>query len=217
MFAVPLGLFAVSLPDELRPRAFGINAAMWGVSALIGPAARRRAHRHGRLAVGVLDQPADDRDRRVGGGAARCAVVHPSARPATEARFNMVGPVLLGLVVAVLLALTQALAAAGRCWRPLALLPAAAFFFVRAADGSSPVFTHTANSIAANVAAFGAGVAFLGAETYLPLQLQVGFDHGVRVVGIALLLCTLGWTTGSMAAARMGRAPQKPDRCSARA
>ena len=38
MFAVPLGLFAVSLPDELRPRAFGINAAMWGVSALIGPA-----------------------------------------------------------------------------------------------------------------------------------------------------------------------------------
>ena len=37
MFAVPLGLFAVSLPDELRPRAFGINAAMWGVSALVGP------------------------------------------------------------------------------------------------------------------------------------------------------------------------------------
>ena len=38
MFAVPLGLFAISVPDSLRPRAFGINAAMWGVSALIGPA-----------------------------------------------------------------------------------------------------------------------------------------------------------------------------------
>lgn len=28
MFAVPLGLFAVSIPDALRPRAFSINAAM---------------------------------------------------------------------------------------------------------------------------------------------------------------------------------------------
>src|SRR5690242_17064952 len=37
MFAVPLGLFAVSIPETLRPRAFGINAAMWGVSALVGP------------------------------------------------------------------------------------------------------------------------------------------------------------------------------------
>jgi MFS family permease len=38
MFAVPLGLFALYVPNELRPRAFGLNAAMWGVSALIGPA-----------------------------------------------------------------------------------------------------------------------------------------------------------------------------------
>src|SRR4029079_11779573 len=38
MFAVPLGRFALSVPNELRPRAFGLNAAMWGVSALIGPA-----------------------------------------------------------------------------------------------------------------------------------------------------------------------------------
>jgi hypothetical protein len=81
-----------------------------------------------------------------------------------------------------------------------------------------PVFTHTANSIAANVAAFGAGVAFLGAETYLPLQLQVGFTHGidlpgytlsgVRLVGVALLLCTLGWTAGSMGAARVESRPR---------
>jgi len=80
------------------------------------------------------------------------------------------------------------------------------------------VFTHTANSIAANVAAFGAGVAFLGAETYLPLQLQVGFSHGidlpgytlsgVRLVGVALLLCTLAWTAGSMGAARVNSRPR---------
>ena len=38
MFAVPLGLFALYVPDDLRPRAFGLNAAMWGVAAIIGPA-----------------------------------------------------------------------------------------------------------------------------------------------------------------------------------
>jgi hypothetical protein len=90
---------------------------------------------------------------------------------------------------------------------PLALVPAIGFF-IHERRTSQPVFTHTANSIAANVAAFGAGVAFLGAETYLPLQLQVGFGDGVRVVGVALLLCTLGWTTGSMTAARIGARPR---------
>jgi hypothetical protein len=133
-------------------------------------------------------------------------VVRPAERPVNEARFNIAGPVLLGLIVAVLLALTKhwlpPLALA-----PLALVPAVAFFFHERRT-AQPVFTHTANSIAANVAAFGAGVAFLGAETYLPLQLQVGFDDGVRVVGIALLLCTLGWTTGSMTAARIGARPR---------
>ena len=113
---------------------------------------------------------------------------------------------LLGLVVAVLLALTKH-------WlpplvlAPLALVPAVVFVFHERRT-PPPVFTHTANSIAANVAAFGAGVAFLGAETYLPLQLQVGFGDGVRVVGVALLLCTLGWTTGSMTAARLGARPR---------
>ncbi len=65
------------------------------------------------------------------------------------------------------------------------------------------MFTHSANAIAANVAGFATGVVFLGAETYLPLQLQVGFHHGVAIVGLALVLCTLGWSTGSMASARL--------------
>src|SRR5204862_4301381 len=103
------------------------------------------------------------------------------------------------------LALTKSWLAAA-VLAPVALLPAAAFF-LHERRTSQPVFTHTPNSIAANVAAFGSGVAFLGAETYLPLQLQVGFADGVRVVGAALLLCTLGWTTGSMTAARMGARP----------
>ena len=61
MFAVPLGLFALYVPDALRPRAFGLNAAMWGVGRDHRAGAGRGADRVGRLALGVLDQPADDR------------------------------------------------------------------------------------------------------------------------------------------------------------
>jgi MFS family permease len=206
MFAVPLGLFAVSLPDELRPRAFGINAAMWGVSALIGPAlGAALTATVGWRWVFWINLPLI---AVVAWAATRAMrVIHaPEGRRGHDARLNVAGPALLGLVVAVLLALTKhwvpPLALA-----PLAVVPAAAFL-LHERRTPRPVFTHTANSIAANVAAFGAGVAFLGAETYLPLQLQVGFDDGVRVVGAALLLCTLGWTAGSMTAARLAARPK---------
>jgi MFS family permease len=205
MFAVPLGLYAVSIPDALRPRAFGINAAMWGVSALIGPAlGAALTATVGWRWVFWINLPLI---AIVAWSAARALRgIEPRERPARDAPLNVAGPALLGLVVAVFLALTKhwlppaALA-------PVALVPAVAFF-LHERRTSQPVFTHTANSIAANVAAFGAGVAFLGAETYLPLQLQVGFGDGVRVVGVALLLCTLGWTTGSMTAARLGARPR---------
>jgi MFS family permease len=205
MFAVPLGLFAVSIPDALRPRAFGINAAMWGISALIGPAlGAALTATVGWRWVFWVNLPLI---AIVAWSAARALRgMEPRERPARDAPLNLVGPALLGLVVAVLLALTKNWLPA-EALAPVALLPAVAFF-LHERRTSQPVFTHTANSIAANVAAFGAGVAFLGAETYLPLQLQVGFADGVRVVGAALLLCTLGWTTGSMTAARMGARPR---------
>ena len=205
MFAVPLGLFAVSIPDALRPRAFGINAAMWGVSALIGPALGAvLTATIGWRWVFWVNLPL------IAGVAwAGAAALHGRPRPAaagTRQVLNLTGPALLGLIVVALLALTKH-------WLsplvlvPLALVPALAFLGHERRT-PQPVFTHTANSIAANIAAFAAGVAFLGAETYLPLQLQVGFDDGVRVVGLALLLCTLGWTAGSMGAARVNARPR---------
>jgi MFS family permease len=178
---------------------------MWGISALIGPALGAvLTATVGWRWVFWINLPLI---ACVAWSAARALrVIHPPKRPARDAPLNIVGPALLGLVVAVLLALTKhwlpPLALA-----PVALVPAVAFV-LHERRTSQPVFTHTPNSIAANLAAFGAGVAFLGAETYLPLQLQVGFDDGVRVVGLALLLCTLGWTTGSMTAARLGARPR---------
>ncbi|MGN6380381.1 MAG: MFS transporter [Gaiellales bacterium] len=200
MFAVPLGLFAVSIPDVLRPRAFGANAAMWGVSALIGPAL-------GAILTGTvgwrwvfwINLP------MIAGVAwAGRLALRGRARPAAHsqaAQLNLIGPALLGLMVALLLAMArQALPPA--LLVGLAIVSAAAFV-AHERRTSAPVFTHTANSLATNATAFAAGAAFLGGETYLPLQLQVGFGHSVAVVGVALLLCTAGWTTGSMGAARI--------------
>jgi MFS family permease len=215
MFAVPLGLFAVSIPDALRPRAFGINAAMWGVSALVGP-----------LLGAVLTATAGWRwvfwinlpmiFAVAWAGALSLRGRPRPAAPDRDQPLNLLGPVLLGAIVAVLLAVTRQWLAPA-ILLPLAVVPAGLFVWYERRC-PAPIFTHTANSVAANVAAFGAGVAFLGAETYLPLQLQVGFAHGiglpgytlsgVRLVGVALLLCTLGWTAGSMGAARVNARPR---------
>jgi MFS family permease len=194
MFAVPLGLFAVYVPEALRPRAFGVNAAMWGVSALIGPAL-------GALLTGTVgwrwvfwvNLPLI----AVVAVAAWAALRGGSARGGrTEAPVNVVGPLLLGATVLALLVL------------PAAAALAAAGFLVHERRTRSPVFTHRGPAIAANVAAFAAGAAFLGGETYLPLQLQAGFGHGVEVVGAALVAATVGWTAGSMGAARFDALPR---------
>ncbi len=205
MFSVPLGLFATSVPEALRPRAFGVNAAMWGVSALIGPAL-------GAILTGTVgwrwvfwvNLPL------IAGvaWAARLALRgRPRPAPAADHHpLNLVGPALLGAMVALLLGLArQALPAAVLV--PAAVAAAAAFVWHERRT-PLPVFTHTPNSLAANVSAFATGAAFLGAETYLPLQLQVGFGHSVGVVGLALLLCTAGWTTGSVGAARVAASPR---------
>jgi MFS family permease len=200
MFAVPLGLFAISVPDSLRPRAFGINAAMWGVSALIGPAL-------GAILTGTvgwrwvfwINLPMI----AIVAWAGRLALRRRDPRPAAAGPhkpMNLIGPGLLGLLVALLLGLARP-----GVPRPLlgaAAAVAACAFVWYERRSTVPIFIHTANSIAANASAFAAGAAFLGAETYLPLQLQVGFGHGVAVVGLALLLCTFAWTIGSMGAAR---------------
>ena len=198
MFAVPLGLFALYVPDDLRPRAFGLNAAMWGVAAIIGPALG--AALTGTLGwrwVFWINLPMI---AAIAWSAWTAMRAHPQRPAEPEHRpLNLIGPVLLGLSVAPLLASEHWIV-------PLAIVPAVLFFFHERST-ASPVFTHRRISLAANVAAFSAGAAFLGAEVYLPLQIQVGFGESIAVVALALVLATIGWTAGSMGAARFDAAP----------
>jgi MFS family permease len=169
MFAVPLGLFALYVPDDLRPRAFGLNAAMWGVAAIIGPALG--AALTGTLGwrwVFWINLPMI---AAIAWSAWTAMRAHPQRPAEPEHRpLNLIGPVLLGLSVAPLLASEHWIV-------PLAIVPAVLFFFHERST-ASPVFTHRRISLAANVAAFSAGAAFLGAEVYLPVQLQVGLGEG---------------------------------------
>ena len=116
MFAVPLGLFALYVPNELRPRAFGLNAAMWGVSALIGPAlGAALTGSVGWRWVFWVNLPLI----AIVAWAARLALQsHPAREPKHDAQpLNMVGPVLLGTTVLFLLVAARepavALAGAG--------------------------------------------------------------------------------------------------------
>lgn len=199
MFAVPIGLFALHVPAALRSRAFGLNAAMWGVSAVIGPAlgAALTGSIGWRwvfwinipLIIGVA-------------WAARLALrSHPPRQPLHEAPLNIVGPTLLAATVMFLL-----LSARDLVFGAVAAVPALLFLWHERRT-AVPVFTHRPVSIAVNVTALAAGAAFLGAEVYLPLQLQVGYGEPIAVVALGLVIATLGWTTGSMTSARMDIAP----------
>ena len=157
MFAVPLGLFALYVPNELRPRAFGLNAAMWGVSALIGPAlGAALTGSVGWRWVFWVNLPLI----AIVAWAARLALQsHPAHEPKHEAQpLNVVGPVLLGTTVLFLLVAARQPAVA-----LVALVPAIAFL-AHERRTAVPVFTHRPVSIAANVTALAAGSAFLGAE-----------------------------------------------------
>ena len=121
MFAVPLGLFALYVPDDLRPRAFGLNAAMWGVAAIIGPALG--AALTGTLGwrwVFWINLPMI---AAIAWSARLAMSAHPERPAEPEHRpLNLIGPVLLGLSVAPLLASEHWIA-------PLAIVPAVLFFF----------------------------------------------------------------------------------------
>jgi hypothetical protein len=104
---------------------------------------------------------------------------------------EVLGPILLGGVVLALLA------------EPLAALPLlAAFAYAERRARVSVIPRHPSGRAVAAIS-FATGVAFLGAEGYITLDLQAGTAWSVLAASSPLIGATLMWTLGTLLAARI--------------
>ncbi|HEY3612294.1 MAG TPA: MFS transporter, partial [Gaiellales bacterium] len=107
--------------------------------------------------------------------------------------FALLGPALLGLTVLALLT------------RPLLAIPAGIAFAVSEWRTNLPVVPRTASGRAVCVIALANGLTFLGVEAFVPLDLQSGIGWSVFWASTPLVTAALGWTAGSIVAARIAR------------
>jgi MFS family permease len=189
LLSVPPVLWTLYVPPRLQPHAFGLNSAVWGISALIGPPI-------GALLTGTLgwrfvfwvNLPALALMLALGYLGLR------GRRPPVshDAPFALLGPALIGLTVLALLT------------RPWLAIPAAVAFAVSEWRTSLPVVPRTAWGRATCAIALANGCTFLGMEAFLPLDLQSGVGWSVFWASTPLVTASLAWTAGSMIAARIG-------------
>jgi DHA2 family methylenomycin A resistance protein-like MFS transporter len=117
-------------------------------------------------------------------------------QPHEPERFNVLGPALLALVVLCLLI------------EPWATPLPALLFALYERRAALPVFPRARVGRAVCVLSAAAGVAFIGAEAFVQLDLQAGVGWSVLEAAVPLITSTMAWTVGSMAMARVHLAPR---------
>jgi MFS family permease len=188
LLSVPPVLWTLYVPHRLQPHAFGLNSAVWGISALIGPPiGALLTSTIGWRFVFWVNLPALALMLLLGYLGLR------GRRPPTAAEtpFALLGPALIGLTVLALLT------------RPWLALPAFAAFLVSEWRSDLPVVPRTSWGRAVCVLALANGCTFLGMEAFLPLDLQSGVGWSVFWASMPLVTASLAWTAGSMLAARL--------------
>jgi MFS family permease len=188
LLSVPPVLWTLYVPHRLQPHAFGLNSAVWGISALIGPPI-------GALLTGTLgwrfvfwvNLPALALMLALGYLGLR------GRRPpaSSDVPFALLGPALIGLTVLALLT------------RPWLAIPAFVAFLISEWRTDLPVVPRTSWGRAVCVLALANGCTFLGMEAFLPLDLQSGVGWSVFWASTPLVTASLAWTAGSMLAARI--------------
>jgi MFS family permease len=188
LLSVPPVLWTLYVPHRLQPHAYGLNSAIWGISALIGPPI-------GALLTGTLgwrfvfwvNLPALVLMLALGYLGLR------GRRPPAshDVPFALLGPALLGLTVLALLT------------RPWLAIPAFVAFLISEWRSDLPVVPRTSWGRAVCLLALANGCTFLGMEAFLPLDLQSGVGWSVFWASMPLVTASLAWTAGSMLAARI--------------
>ena len=188
LFSIPAAVVVLRIPAELRRHALAVNSVIWGVSALAGPAlgALLTATLSWRwtfwinlppLLLTVLLGAAGFRGRAWVRGRAD--------------RLNLVGPTLLGAGILALLV------------EPLLAVVPALVFLLHERRSAVPVFPRSAGGRAVAAVSAASGVAFLGADAFVPLDLQAGAGWTVAEAAAPIVTSTLAWSLGAVVSARL--------------
>ena len=185
LLTVPLVLWTAHLPRHLERYGFAVNAAVWAISAVIGPPT-------GALLVAVLDWRAVFWVNlpllaltlffTLRGFRGRVFAPHEHARA------NVLGPCLLGGFALTLLLPSP--------W-PVAACPLALAFLAHELRTDRPLIPRHRSGYATCVIALSAGIAFTGGTTVITLALQAGSGWSVFAASVPLLVASLAWTVAT--------------------
>jgi MFS family permease len=185
LLSVPLVLWTAYLPRHLERYGFAVNAAVWAISAVIGPPT-------GALLVALVDWRAVF---WINLPLLALTVLfalrgfHGKVfTPHSHQRANIVGPFLLGGFALALLLPSP--------W-PLVSIPLALTFFWQETHTDRPLIPRHRSGYAACIIALSAGIAFTGGTTVITLALQAGSGWSVFWASFPLLLASLAWTIGT--------------------
>jgi MFS family permease len=182
LLSVPLVLWTAHLPRHLERHGFAVNAAVWAISAVIGPPS-------GALLVALVDWRAVF---WVNLPLLALTVVFAlrafrgkTFTPHEHARANILGPCLLGGFALGLLLPSP--------W-PVISIPLALAFLWQELHTDRPLIPRHRSGYATCLIALAAGVAFTGGTTVITLALQAGSGWSVFWASFPLLASSLTWT-----------------------
>jgi MFS family permease len=194
LLAAPPAIYTLALDEPLRRYAYGLNSAVWGLSALLGPLLGSfLASGPGWRWVFVAELVPLTVTLVLALGGARGVAGHLG----TGARLAPAGPVLLALATLALLIQPA-----------LAIVPAAMFLWHERRT-SGPVFPATRPGRRVSILVLATGVAFMGSQAFVVLDLQSGAGWSVERTALPLIAGTVAWTIGSVAAAPLHLDPDR--------
>ena len=211
VMATTITIIGLTIPDQLRSRAYALNSGVWGVMALVGPALAALMVSVGSwrwifavnlplvLIAGAIGWNRLNPERAPN---RRAAADGPADRPS----FDTFGLALVAIFTAVVLIglsdlRRQSFAAAGFAmviglvyWRHSARASGAIFarrYFAEAPFGllNAIPFTFFAGSLAI--------------DAYIPVYVRGGLGRSTSVAAFAVAFLAIGWTSGSFVTSRL--------------
>jgi hypothetical protein len=186
LLAAPPAIYTLALDEPLRRYAYGLNSAVWGLSALLGPLLGSfLASGPGWRWVFVVELvPLLTTFALALGGARGVA-----GSLGTSGRLAPAGPLLLALATLALLV------------EPAVAIVPAALFVWHERRTTGPVFPATGPGRRVSILVLATGVAFMGSQAFVVLDLQSGAGWSVGATALPLIAATVAWTIGSVGAA----------------